>query len=116
MASPDPAAIPEKRFRQLFLITTLIDAEEHTRAEIAQLSGVRWNAELDIRAIKSDLNLVHVRCTSPEMVRLELWTTLLAYNLIRTVGRCCMANSRVNSASPRRASTCWRRGCRSPAG
>jgi len=40
---------------------------------------------LDIRAIKSDLNLVHVRCKSPEMVRRELWTTLLAYNLIRTM-------------------------------
>ena len=30
------------------------------------------------------LNLAHVRGKSPEMVRRELWTTLLGYNLIRT--------------------------------
>lgn len=30
------------------------------------------------------MNLNFVRCLSPEMVRRELWTTLLAYNLIRT--------------------------------
>ena len=39
--------------------------------------------DLDIRSIKSNLNLGHVRCKSPEMVHLELWTTILAYNLIR---------------------------------
>lgn len=32
----------------------------------------------------SSLNLTHVRCKSPEMVRRELWTTLLGYNPIRT--------------------------------
>ena len=26
----------------------------------------------------------HVRCKSPEMVRREVWTTILGYNLIRT--------------------------------
>ncbi len=46
--------------------------------------GFRWNAELDIRSIKSNLNLKHVRCKSPEMVRRQLWTTILAYNLIRS--------------------------------
>jgi len=75
---------PGRRTRSIDIITTLTDAAEYTREEIAQLYGFRWNAELDIRAIKSNLNLVHLRCKSPEMVRRELWTTLLAYNLIRT--------------------------------
>jgi putative transposase len=48
------------------------------------LYGFRWNSELDIRSIKQSLHLDHARCKSPEMVRRELWTTLLAYNLIRT--------------------------------
>lgn len=73
-----------RRTCSIDIITTLTNPEECTREEIAQLYGFRWNAELDIRAIKSNLNLVHVRCKSPEMVRCELWTTLLAYNLIRT--------------------------------
>jgi hypothetical protein len=75
---------PGRRARSIDIITTLTDPVEYTKAEIAQLYGFRWNAELDIRAIKSNLNLGHVRCKSPEMVRREIWTTLLAYNLIRT--------------------------------
>jgi putative transposase len=75
---------PGRRTRAIDVITTLTDAEEYTADEIAQLYGFRWNAELDIRSIKSNLNLAHVRCKSPEMVRRELWAILLAYNLIRT--------------------------------
>jgi len=48
------------------------------------LYGFRWNSELDIRSLKQSMNLAHVRCKSPEMVRKELWTTILGYNLIRT--------------------------------
>lgn len=62
----------------------MIDADKFTKQEIAELYGFRWNSELDIRSIKTSLHLDHVRCKSPEMVRRELWTTLLAYNLIRT--------------------------------
>jgi len=65
------------------VITTLIDPVQYTKEDIAQLYGFRWNAELDIRSIKDALNLGHVRCKSPQMVRCEVWTTLLAYNLIR---------------------------------
>src|SRR5690606_6926049 len=34
--------------------------------------------------IKSSLNMDHLRCKSPEMVRREVWTIILGYNLIRT--------------------------------
>ena len=79
-------AVVEKgrRTKMITVVTTLTDAALHSHAEIAELYGFRWNSELDIRAIKSSLNLAHVRCKSPEMVRRELRTTLLAYNLIRT--------------------------------
>ena len=73
-----------RRTRQITVITTLTDAVAYSREEVAELYGFRWNSELDIRAIKSSLNLAHVRCKSPDMVRRELRTTLLAYNLIRT--------------------------------
>lgn len=83
---------PGRRTHTLDIITTLVDADEYTREDIAQLYGFRWNSELDIRGIKSSLNLGHVRCKSPEMVERELWTTLLAYNLIRTTaaGAACL--------------------------
>ncbi|MCC7338248.1 MAG: IS4 family transposase [Pirellulaceae bacterium] len=75
---------PGRRTKSLDIITTLTDAKEYTKQDIAELYGFRWSSELDIRSIKSNLNLGHVRCKSPEMVHREVWTTLLAYNLIRT--------------------------------
>ena len=73
-----------RRTKPIDIITTLTDAGEYTKEDIAQLYGFRWNSELDIRSIKDSLNLGHVRCKSPEMVHHEVWTTILAYNLIRT--------------------------------
>lgn len=73
-----------RRTKVVTVVTTLTDADAFTKEDIAQLYGFRWNAELDIRSIKDSLNLAHVRCKSPEMVRRELWTTFLGYNLIRT--------------------------------
>jgi hypothetical protein len=73
-----------RRTKMITVVTTLTDADQYTKEDLAQLYNFRWNAELDIRSIKDALNLGHVRCKSPEMVRRELWTTLLGYNLIRT--------------------------------
>jgi putative transposase len=73
-----------RRTKTIDVITTLVDADEYTKEDIAELYGFRWNSELDIRSIKASLNLGHVRCKSPEMVHREVWTTVLGYNLIRT--------------------------------
>lgn len=75
---------PGRRTKQLTIVTTFLDEEAHTKEDIADLYGFRWNIELDIRSIKQSLHLCHVRCKSPEMVRKEIWMTLLGYNLIRT--------------------------------
>jgi len=75
---------PGYRTQTITIATTLTDAEVYSAEDIAELYGFRWNSELDIRSIKQSLNLAHVRSKSPEMVRKELWTTMLGYNLIRT--------------------------------
>jgi DDE family transposase len=75
---------PGYRVQVLTVVTTLTDPEAFSVEDIAQLYGFRWHSELDIRAIKQSLHLDHVRCKSPEMVRKEMWTTLLGYNLVRT--------------------------------
>lgn len=75
---------PGYRSQTITIATTLTNAETYSKEAIAQLYGFRWNSELDIRSIKQSLNLCHVRCKSPDMVRKELWMTLLGYNLIRT--------------------------------
>jgi putative transposase len=77
--------VPGCRVETLTVITTLTDPTVYSREDIAELYGFRWHAELDIRQIKQTLHLDHVRCKTPQMVRRELWVTLLAYNLIRKV-------------------------------
>lgn len=92
---------PGRRVRLLTVVTTLLDAETYSREDIAELYAFRWNSELDIRSIKQSLNLAHVRCKSPEMVRRELWATLLAYNLVRTTAAAAAA---LHDKQPRQVS------------
>jgi hypothetical protein len=72
-----------RRSKKITVVTTLTDAVEYPKEEIAELYGHRWNVELDIRHIKQTLNIDHFRCKSPEMVEREFWVTLLGYNLVR---------------------------------
>jgi putative transposase len=74
---------PGFRVEQLVVATTLLDAEVYRQEDIAELYHKRWLVELDIRAIKINLGMDVLRCKTPEMVRREIWTCLLAYNLIR---------------------------------
>jgi putative transposase len=75
--------VPGRRVETLIVITSLTDPVAYPKEDIAELYSFRWNAELDIRDIKQTLGLDHLRCKSPDMVRRELWVTLLAYNLVR---------------------------------
>ena len=74
---------PGFRTQSLVVVTTLTDAAETPRDAVADLYRQRWLVELDIRSIKSMLSLDVLRCKTPQMVRKELYTGLLAYNLIR---------------------------------
>ena len=56
---------------------------------------------MDIRAIKIQLGMDVLRCQSPEMVRREIWTCLLAYNLIR---KTILESAKRSKLSPRQIS------------
>jgi Transposase DDE domain len=73
------------RTRSLIVATTLLDAEEYTKGDLAQLYRARWNIELDFRSLKAVLQMDMLRCKTPELVRKEIWMHVLAYNLIHTV-------------------------------
>lgn len=68
---------------KLTIATTITDRKTSTRQWIRSVYNSRWLVELDIRSIKCALGLDVLRAKSPEMVRTELWSCLLAYNLIR---------------------------------
>jgi Transposase DDE domain len=76
---------PGFRIKTLIIATTLLDAEEFSKDDLAQLYRARWHAELDLRSLKQTMQMDILRCKTPELVRKEIWTHLLAYNLIRTI-------------------------------
>jgi len=74
---------PGSRTRSMVVVTTLTNARQYTCDDVAELYHQRWLAEIDIRAIKCNMGMDVLRCKSPWLVRREIWTCLLAYNLIR---------------------------------
>jgi hypothetical protein len=76
---------PGFRSRTMIVVSTLVDAEEVTIRDLAGLYRARWNAELDLRSLKQTMQMDILRCKTPELVRKEIWTHILAYNLIRTI-------------------------------
>jgi hypothetical protein len=72
------------RVEQFKVITTILDASIDGE-QIGGLYERRWSGEVDIRSIKSTMQMGILRCKTPEMVSKEIWTHLLAYNLLRTV-------------------------------
>jgi IS4 transposase len=77
---------PGFRTRSVVVVTTILDDKQATKDELADLYRSRWNNELDFRcSVKITMQLNRLRCKTPELVRNEIWTHLLAYNLIRTI-------------------------------
>jgi Transposase DDE domain len=74
---------PGFRVASLVAVTTLVDPKRYPHEEIAALYRKRWLAELDIESLKIALGMDVLRAKSPPMVRKEIGSCLLAYNLIR---------------------------------
>ncbi len=89
---------PGFRVDSFVAVTSLTDAEQYAKDEIASLYQCRWLAELDIRAIKITMGMDVLRCKTPEVGRKEMWTCLLAYNLIRQT---MLQSAREAGVSPR---------------
>jgi len=84
-ACPPTLTMREVRRGGRILVTTMLDAQPVSPRTLGELYAMRWQVELDLRAIKTTLGMEVLRCQTPEMVEKELWTWLLAYNLIRVL-------------------------------
>jgi len=76
---------PGFRTRSIVVVTTLLDPQQATKEDLATLYRARWHVEVDLRSIKSAMQMRELRCKTPALVRKEVWAHILAYNLIRTV-------------------------------
>lgn len=74
---------PGRRTKVMYVGTTLTSAKDYPVSELADLYRQRWQIEVDLRAIKQDMLMEHLTCRTPTMLGKEIWTRLLAYNLIR---------------------------------
>ncbi len=71
------------RTKKVTLVTTLLDHHIYTYELLAELYGLRWQVEIDLRHLKTTMKMEHIHSKTPEMVRKEFYIHLLAYNLIR---------------------------------
>ena len=63
---------PGCRIRELVVATTLCDAVLYPAGELTDWYHERWQAELDLRTLKSSLGMESLRAQSPAMARQEL--------------------------------------------
>jgi hypothetical protein len=72
----------DNRVERFKVVTTMLDASVDG-GQIGDLYERRWSGEIDIRSIKSTMQMDVLRGKTPEMVHKEIWAHLLAYNLLR---------------------------------
>jgi hypothetical protein len=93
MSPQDYAALPEElslrevKVGKKVLVTTLLCPRKLCKRELGKLFRQRWHVELDLRAIKTTLQMAELSCNTPQMNEKELWVHFLAYNLIRLLMR-----------------------------
>jgi len=83
------------RVRQVTLVTTLLDPQVYPAQEILQGYLRRWRLEMCLDDLKTTLKMDLLRGHSPGMVQKELYTRLIAHNLIRCLVAQAAAEHRV---------------------
>lgn len=76
---------PGYRTREVLLVTTLLDPHAYTAEKLAELYGIRWQVETNLRHLKQTLRLDVLRCKTVAGIHKELLMIALAYNLVRLV-------------------------------
>jgi hypothetical protein len=76
---------PGYRTVPLQLVTTLLDPVLYPAHELVELYLRRWNIELDLRTLKAEYEMRQLDGRSPDIVRKQIYSTLLAYNCVTAV-------------------------------
>lgn len=77
------------RVRQVTVVTTLLDSERYRAQDILQAYLRRWRLEMCLDDLKTSLQMENLRGRSPATLQRELYTRLIAHNLLR----CTMAQA-----------------------
>lgn len=82
-STPKTIEVRELKVKHKIIVTTLFEAEKHSKSDIAKLYQSRWNIEVDFRNLKTTMGMSELSCKSPEMCEKEIWVYFLANNIIR---------------------------------
>jgi hypothetical protein len=94
-AYPEHITLREVQVNKKVLVTSLLVPRVTPKAALSELFSSRWDAELNLRNIKTTLGMEHFRCQTPAMCEKEMWVYLLAYNLIRLLMAQAAAQARL---------------------
>ena len=75
---PDTLTVRETKHGGKIIVSTFKDPKNVTRQEIGGLYSKRWVIEVDLRSIKTTMQMDILRRKTPEMVRKEIGVHLLA--------------------------------------
>jgi hypothetical protein len=74
---------PGFRTKVVIVLTTLLDPQKYPAHQIAELYRRRWQAELNLRSLKTHMEMEQLRTKRPETIRKEFVMHLIAYNGVR---------------------------------
>ena len=74
---------PGFRTKEVLVVTDLLDSLQYSKKDLAALYRRRWQAELNLRSLKTVMQMEHLRCKEPHRVRNEIRAHMIGYNLIR---------------------------------
>jgi hypothetical protein len=83
------------RTREITLVTTLLDPDRYTSAELIALYRTRWEVETNFAHLKTTMRMDVLRCQTVDGVLKELHVFALVYNLARLVMLSAASTQRV---------------------
>jgi len=92
-AYPDEITVREFKRHGKVYVTTILDNKTYHKSEISELYKLRWQVEINLRSIKAVLNMDHLSCKTPDMIKKEIAAHMLGYNVIRIMmAEACQAH------------------------
>lgn len=77
--------LPDGRVRTVILVTTLLDEKKYPAKDVVKLLEGRWQVEVNLRHLKSTMNMAVLRSQSVSGIDKELCMFLIIYNLVRLI-------------------------------
>ena len=82
---PSQVTVREFKVDGKVYVTTLLEYKKYHKTELAKVYELRWHLEINLKSIKETMDMDMLSCKTPDMVRKEVGTHLLAYNFIRII-------------------------------